>query len=201
MKSPTGKRAAWLRSLEAHTYLVELMDRDLRRDCDVPLAWYDVLIKIWLAPNHRIRMAELAEQVLLSRSWLTRRVLQLENAGLVTRTGVGDDGRGVLAAMTEHGQRVFAAMERSHAASIENHFSSHLTVEEAKVIATAFARISSAGRNALNDPRGGTTTSIQGPTAAGSHRAAPTLQRNHRRRPTQPGDDRPPAQRGQRPVG
>ena len=99
MAPPTGKRAAWLRSLEAHTYLVDLMDRDLRRDCDVPLAWYDVLIKIFTSPGHRIRMAELADQVLLSRSWLTRRVVQLEEAGLVVRTSVGDDGRGVLATM------------------------------------------------------------------------------------------------------
>ena len=86
MPPPSGKRLAWLRMLEAHTRLIELMESDLRRDCGVPLVWYDVMIKIWVAPGRRIRMAELAEQALLSRSWLTRRVVQLEQAGLVTRT-------------------------------------------------------------------------------------------------------------------
>ena len=48
MAPPSDKRLAWLRMLEAHTRLVALMERDLRRDCGVPLAWYDVLIKVWL---------------------------------------------------------------------------------------------------------------------------------------------------------
>jgi|tagenome__1003787_1003787.scaffolds.fasta_scaffold20904070_3 DNA-binding MarR family transcriptional regulator len=144
MAPPSDKRLAWLRVLEAHTRLVELMEDDLRRDCGVPLAWYDVLIKIWLAPGHRIRMAELAEQVLLSRSWLTRRVVQLEDAGLVTRTGADGDGRGVLAEMTPAGLEAFAHMERSHARSIATHFSAHLSQDEARVVATVFSRISSA---------------------------------------------------------
>ena len=151
MAHPTGKRAAWLRSLEAQTYLVELMDRDLRRECDVPLAWYDVMIKIWVAPDHSIRMAELADQVLVSRSWLTRRVVQLENAGLVVRTSVGEDGRGVRASLTPAGLERFAEMERSHAASIETHFSAHLSAQEADVVSKVFARIASAGWASLNE--------------------------------------------------
>jgi DNA-binding MarR family transcriptional regulator len=150
MAPPSEKRLAWLRMLEAHTRLVTLMERDLRRDCGVPLAWYDVLIKVWLAPGHRIRMAELAEQVLLSRSWLTRRVVQLEDAGLVTRTGADDDGRGVFAEMTPKGLETFGGMERSHATSIDTHFSAHLSQDEARVVSTVFGRIAAAGDTALN---------------------------------------------------
>ena len=150
MAPPSDKRLAWLRMLEAHTRLVVLMERDLRRDCGVPLAWYDVLIKVWLAPDHRIRMAELAEQVLLSRSWLTRRVVQLEDAGLVTRTEADDDGRGVVAEMTPAGLDMFARIEQSHARSIATHFSAHLSKDEAHVISTVFGRISAAGEAALN---------------------------------------------------
>jgi DNA-binding MarR family transcriptional regulator len=148
MAPPSDKRLAWLRMLEAHTRLVALMERDLRRDCGVPLAWYDVLIKVWLAPGHRIRMAELAEQVLLSRSWLTRRVVQLEDAGLVTRTGADDDGRGVVAEMTPTGLETFARMEQSHAKSIATHFTAHLSQDEARVISTVFSRICAAGEAA-----------------------------------------------------
>jgi DNA-binding MarR family transcriptional regulator len=146
---PSTKRLAWLRSFEAHTYLVELMDADLRRDCGVPLALYDVLIKLWHAADHRLRMADLADQVLLSRSWLTRRVVQLEAAGLVTRVGSGDDGRGVLAAMTPDGIERFRQLERSHAESIRRRFSAHMSAEEATVVAEVFARIAAEARHDL----------------------------------------------------
>ena len=144
MPPPSGKRLAWLRMLEAHTHLIELMEADLRRDCGVPLVWYDIMIKIWVAPGRRIRMAELAEQALLSRSWLTRRVVQLEEAGLVIRTGAGDDGRGVLVEMTSTGLETFARMEESHARSIARHFSAHVSQDEARVMSAAFARIAGA---------------------------------------------------------
>ena len=130
--------------LEAHTHLIELMEHDLRRDCGVPLVWYDVMIKIWLAPGHRIRMAELARQALLSRSWLTRRVAQLEDAGFVRRTDAGDDGRGVFAELTPLGLDTFTEMERSHARSIATHFSAHITEDEARTMSAAFTRIASA---------------------------------------------------------
>ena len=144
MPPPSGKRLAWLRMLEAQTRLTELMDADLRRDCGVPLVWYDVMIKIWVAPGRRIRMAELAEQALLSRSWLTRRVVQLEQAGLVTRTDASDDGRGVVAELTPAGLETFARMEQSHAKSIATHFNTHISQDEARVISAACARITAA---------------------------------------------------------
>ena len=144
MPPPSGKRLAWLRMLEAHTRLVELMESDLRRDCGVPLVWYDIMIKIWVSPGRRIRMAELAEQALLSRSWLTRRVVQLERAGLVTRAGAGDDGRGVFVEMTPIGLDTFERMEESHAKSIARHFSTHISKDEAQVMAVALSRITSA---------------------------------------------------------
>ena len=130
--------------LEAHTRLLEQMESDLRRDCGLPLVWYDIMIKIWVAPGRRIRMAELAEQALLSRSWLTRRVVQLEQAGLVTRTGAGDDGRGVLVEMTPTGLETFKKMDESHAKSIAKHFSAHLSQDEAQVMTAAFTRITAA---------------------------------------------------------
>jgi DNA-binding MarR family transcriptional regulator len=107
------------------------------------------MVKIWLAPDHAIRMSELAEQVLLSRSWLTRRIIQLEAAGLIVRRSDDTDGRGVLAVMTEHGHDVFRAMEASHTRSIAKHFSAHLTADEATVVATALGRIAAAGRVSL----------------------------------------------------
>jgi len=146
---PSLTRRAWYESVRAHAALVELMDRELRADCGIPLAWYDVLVEVAHAPGGAIRMAELAEQVLLSRSWLTRRVTQLENAGLLERRAADDDQRGVCAALTPHGRETFRKMERSHSASIERHFSRYLSAEEAEVIAQAFALIGSSAIEAL----------------------------------------------------
>ncbi len=145
-----NKRTAWYRSLQAHVVLIDLFDREMQRDCGVPMVWYDVLIKLWLAPGKSLRMSELADQALLSRSWLTRRVIQLEDAGLVSRTSADGDGRGVAATMTDKGKRVFLELEKSHARSIERHFSQHLNAEEAAVISSAFDRIARAGRHSFS---------------------------------------------------
>ena len=100
---PAPRRLAWYQTLRAYMVLLEIMDAELQADCGVPLAWYDVLIEISNAPGHAIRMNELADKVLLSRSWLTRRVAQLEREGLVERRAASGDGRGIIAAMTPKG--------------------------------------------------------------------------------------------------
>jgi DNA-binding MarR family transcriptional regulator len=146
---PASPRLAWYETLRAYTVLLDVMDAELQADCGVPLAWYDVLVEISNAPGQSIRMNDLADKVLLSRSWLTRRVTQLEHAGLVERRSANGDGRGIVAAMTTSGQEAFAAMERSHARSIRRHFSDHLDDDEAAVIAAAFARIADHGTRTL----------------------------------------------------
>jgi DNA-binding MarR family transcriptional regulator len=146
---PASRRHAWYQTLRAYTALLEIMDAELQADCGVPLAWYDVLIEINNAPDQTIRMRDLADKVLLSRSWLTRRIAQLESAGLVERRSASGDGRGVVAAMTTSGRKAFVAMERSHAQSIQRHFSDHIDDHEATVIAAAFARIGDHGADAL----------------------------------------------------
>ena len=146
---PSAQRRAWYHALRAYTVLLEIMDAELQADCGVSLAWYDVLIEISKAPDQAIRMNDLADKVLLSRSWLTRRIAQLERAGLVQRRSANGDGRGVVAAMTTRGREAFVAMERSHARSIRRHFSDHLDDQEAEIVAAAFARIADQGTRML----------------------------------------------------
>jgi DNA-binding MarR family transcriptional regulator len=148
---PPGSRSAWYHTLDAMTALVELMDRELRSECGCPLAFYDVLVEIYHSPGHSIRMSELADRVLLSRSWITRRVGQLEGAGLIARGAATEDRRGITATLTPHGLDAFQAMERSHAASIQRHFGTHLSAEEARLISRTFAAIASHAREALSD--------------------------------------------------
>ena len=69
----------------------------------MPLGWYDVLLQLAEAPDHRLRMAELAERVLLSRSGLTRLVDRLAAEGLVTREPFPGDARGLYTVLTDAG--------------------------------------------------------------------------------------------------
>jgi DNA-binding MarR family transcriptional regulator len=168
--APPSRRAAWFALLQAHSALVRVFEQDLHADCGMPVQWYDVLIRLWLAPGHAMRMSELADSVLLSRSWLTRRVEQLEGAGLVERSATPDDGRGVLARLTAQGKREFARAERSHAASIERHVSRHLSADEASVLVACAQRLTGVALAALQP--GGPEPS--GPTpAVRSRRAQP----------------------------
>lgn len=148
---PPGSRSAWFHTLSAMTALVELMDRELQADCGRPLAFYDVMVEIYHSPGHSIRMSDLADRVLLSRSWITRRVRQLEDAGLIARSAATEDRRGITATLTPHGLDVYEAMERSHAASIHRHFGTHLSAEDARLIDRAFAAIAAHARQALAD--------------------------------------------------
>lgn len=146
---PLGpKRAAWRAVLFAQNALVRIFDDELQQECGMSLQVYDVLIRIWLAPEHTLRMNELAESALLSRSWITRRVDRLEESGLVERLPVGDDGRGVCVRLTSAGMETFARLDASHAGSIERHFSSYVTEEEAQVITRVLNRITAAARQA-----------------------------------------------------
>jgi DNA-binding MarR family transcriptional regulator len=115
---PGSKRAAWRAVLFAQNTLVRIFDDELQRDCGTPLPVYDVLIRIWLAPRHTLRMSELAESAVLSRSWITRRVERLEQSGLVERFSADNDGRGICVRLTTAGEQAFARLEASHARSI-----------------------------------------------------------------------------------
>ena len=169
---PGSKRAAWRALLFAQNALVRIFDDELQQECGTPLQVYDVLIRIWLAPRHTLRMSELAQSAVLSRSWITRRVERLEQSGLVERFSSGDDGRGVCVRLTPAGEQAFARLEASHARSIERHFSAYLTEEEAVVIARVLERVTDAAQQSLAEPAG------EAP-AAGRH--------GHRRRPSRAG--------------
>jgi DNA-binding MarR family transcriptional regulator len=146
---PSPTRSAWYQTLSALTVLLELMDRELQRDCGMPLAWYDVMVEVYRAPGHSIRMSDLADRVLLSRSWITRRVRQLEDAGLLARTPAPHDQRGVIASLTPSGLETFHELERSHTASINRHFAAHLSHHDAQLIEHRFATIAAQARSTL----------------------------------------------------
>src|SRR5215813_4990601 len=101
---PEAHLAAWRAFLKAHARLVDLIDHDLVAAKRLPLSSYDVLIELYEAPERRLRMHELAERVVLSRSGLTRLVDRLEAEGYLTRDPCKTDRRGAYAVLTEQGR-------------------------------------------------------------------------------------------------
>src|SRR2546421_2152858 len=99
-----GRRGfeAWRSLLRAHATLMRRLDTDLERETGLALADFDVLAQL-AAAHGELRMTELADRALISRSGMSRRVARLADEGLVRRDRAGTDGRGVVVALTEAG--------------------------------------------------------------------------------------------------
>jgi DNA-binding MarR family transcriptional regulator len=132
---------AWANFLRFHARVTDVLEEELRRDAGMPLTWYDVLIQLHHAPGGRLRMQELAEAVVLSKSGLTRLVDRLERAGLVERRSCPSDRRGTFAELTPAGHKRLEAAMPVHHRGIAEHFSAHLTEEQLDVMEEAFAAL------------------------------------------------------------
>ncbi len=93
----------WRAFLRAHAVLTRRLEADLMVECGLPLPWYDVLLQLAEAPQRRLRMTELADRVLLSRSGLTRLVDRLQQDRLVRREPCPSDARGTFTVLTDGG--------------------------------------------------------------------------------------------------
>lgn len=128
---PTREQlAAWRNFLRAHARITRSLEAELVAEQRLSLGSYDVLVQLAEAPRRRLRMAELADAVLLSRSGVTRLVDRMERSGLVVRERVAGDGRGVVAALTERGFDTLRTASRTHLAGIVRHFVAHLDPDE-----------------------------------------------------------------------
>ena len=132
---------AWGALLRVHAGLVPVMDRILRNEAGLPLAWYDVLLELTAAPNHRLRMSELGERVVLSRTRVSRLVDELAGAGLVRRDANPDDARSSFAVLTATGQAAYRQAAPIYLRAITSHFAVGLTVPELETIADALTGV------------------------------------------------------------
>jgi DNA-binding MarR family transcriptional regulator len=125
---PTREQlASWRSFLRAHARITRVLEAELVGEQELSLAAYDVLVQLAEAPERRLRMTELADAVLLSRSGVTRLVDRLERAGLVSRGRVATDGRGVTAALTDAGLSRLRTASRTHLAGVARHFAARLS--------------------------------------------------------------------------
>jgi DNA-binding MarR family transcriptional regulator len=127
--------AAWSGFLRGHAQIVRALDAELEREHGLPLTSYDVLIQLSLAPDRRLRMFELADAIVLSRSGLTRLVDRLERTGLVERERGEADPRQTYARLTDRGLEVLADATPTHTAGVRERFLDRLSDEQTKQLA------------------------------------------------------------------
>jgi len=137
-----GRRGleAWRSMLRAHATLMRRLDTDLERETGLALADFDVLAQ--LAEAHgELRMTELADRALISRSGMSRRVARLADEGLVRRDKAGTDGRGVVVALTEAGKARLAETAPVHVRGISKLFVARLDDQELAILERALSKV------------------------------------------------------------
>ena len=127
--------------LRAHASLVRTLDAELAREHDLPLSSYEVLLYLNDADGGRMRMSELADSVLLSRSGLTRLVDRLERDGLLKRERCESDQRGLFAEITEDGRRVFAGARQTHLDGVRRLFLDRFSRDELQALGAFWQRL------------------------------------------------------------
>jgi DNA-binding MarR family transcriptional regulator len=132
--------AAWRGMLEAHARVTQQLDAQMRAEHGLSVSAYEVLMFLADAPDHRMRMSEIAQRVLLSRSGCTRLVDRLVELGHVTRSADAADGRGTYAQLTHAGLEKIQAARATHHAGIRRFFLDHLTTTDQLALADIWAR-------------------------------------------------------------
>jgi len=136
----------WRSFLGAHSTVVKYLERRLLEQHGLPLAWLDVLFQLGDSPDGRLRMGELAQSVLLTRSGITRIVDRMTKAELVHREPCPDDRRGYYAVITQMGRDTIQKVGPDHSRDAWESFLGHITDDEAAVLSQVFERVLAAGR-------------------------------------------------------
>ena len=133
--------AAWAALLRTHAAVVPRIESDLLAATDLPIQWYDVLLELEHAPSRKLRMQDLGERAVLSRSRVSRIVDELVAAGLAIREADAADGRVFHASITPAGRSRLRRAAPAYVAAIGVHFADHLTTQELRAVAAALERV------------------------------------------------------------
>ena len=98
-----SQQRAWRAFLVGYTLLSDRLDDELREAFGIGINEYEVLVRLSESDGHRMRMSTLAEAMSFSRSRITHTITRMERTGLVDRCAASDDGRGIVAQLTEQG--------------------------------------------------------------------------------------------------
>jgi DNA-binding MarR family transcriptional regulator len=141
---------AWKGILFAHAQVVRALEADLAAHSDLQLTWFDIMNRLNEHPDQRLRVHELADASLFTRSGLTRLVDRIEQAGYVCRQHSADDRRGVYIVLTRAGSDKLESIWPHFAISVQEHFGQHLTATDTRALTAATSKI----LKATSDPDG-----------------------------------------------
>jgi DNA-binding MarR family transcriptional regulator len=130
------EQRAWRAYVEASKVLFDALDRQLQRDADMPHAYYEILVALSEAEGRTMRMSELAERTLSSRSRLSHAVSRLEERGWVRREECATDRRGHNACLTDDGFAVLAAAAPGHVSAVRANMVDALSADQLQQLAT-----------------------------------------------------------------
>lgn len=131
------QQRAWRAYMDGSQRLMADLNRQLQRDSALSFADYRILVKLSEAPGRSLRMSDLADGVFSSRSRLTHQIRRLEGQRVVRRIPAEDDGRGVLAQLTDEGMRRLRAAAPGHVAAVRRYFVELFTPQQLAAVAAA----------------------------------------------------------------
>ena len=140
---------AWQSFLAAGALVVRRVEQQLKDQAGLSHLQYEVLVRLSAAEAGELRMAELADSVLASKSGLTYQVGQLEKAGLVRRRTCESDVRGVIACLTEQGRAKLAEVAPGHVAAVREHLIDVLDREQLGPLAEMLEKVAGQAGGAI----------------------------------------------------
>jgi DNA-binding MarR family transcriptional regulator len=132
---------AWVRFLRAHAQITRELGARLEADHGLTMSDYDVLIQLYFAEGHAMRRVDIARQVLLTASGITRLLDGLERCGLVAKQACASDARVSYAVLTDEGVRKVESARDTHLADIDELFGSQFAPEERQQLAELLGRL------------------------------------------------------------
>ena len=143
------EQRTWRAFLLATKAVTDALDRQLQRDSGMPHGYYEILVMLSESPGRTLRMSELADRVLSSRSRLSHAVARLEDAGWVRREACATDRRGALAVLTDEGFTALEAAAPGHVEAVRQAVFDPLSAEQVAqlrgIAETLLARVAVAG--------------------------------------------------------
>ncbi|MDQ1635494.1 MAG: hypothetical protein QOJ32_2303 [Frankiaceae bacterium] len=124
------EQQTWRSFLSATQLLFDQLDRELQRDAKIPHAYYEILVRLSESEGRTLRMSQLADSTLSSRSRLSHAVSRLEEAGWVERKSCPTDRRGQLAVLTDKGFAALEAAAPGHVEGVRSHVFDPLSQEQ-----------------------------------------------------------------------
>ncbi|MEV0968446.1 MarR family winged helix-turn-helix transcriptional regulator [Microtetraspora glauca] len=137
--SPQEQRA-WRTHLAAHRLLSHQLDRELH-EAGLSLNDYEILVNLSERPRRRMRMSDLADATVQSRSRLSHQIARMEDAGLVTREHCEDDRRGTFAVLTGRGWETIQRVAGDHVEGVRRHFIDRLTADQVAALEAIYRPI------------------------------------------------------------